>query len=115
MPNNNSEFFAKGDFVLVPPSASETGKWTNPESCLWKAPTFIDYRHILGSHNEYGDNRSIEHLFTDILDIPSISSIHYVEQLEVWKSNKKAVKNIAEVYLHMFRSVAGSDEFEELR
>jgi len=108
--------FGTKSYVALPPDSDITsGIWITLDSCLWRAPAFIDYRHVLASYDEYRDDASVERLFTKILGVPNIECKHYTEQLSAWKARGNAMDNIAEVYGELARSVAGGDEIESLR
>lgn len=114
--NRTRTFFRSGVYIALP---SDNDVWYGLlealDSCLWKAPAFIDYRHVLSSYNEYKDDRSIERLFTSILKIPNIECKHYIDQLKAWKAGEDEVENIAEVYGELTRSVAEGDTIQNLR
>lgn len=100
----------------MPPDSSIWGGLSIAlDSCLWRAPAFIDYRHVLASYNEYRDDPSIKGLFTSILRVPNIECKHYIEQLLAWKAREHTVDNIAEVYGELARFVAGGDAIKGLR
>ncbi len=119
--NNTRAFFrislfGTKSYVALPPDFGiSSGIWVALESCLWRAPAFIDYRHVLTSYNEYRDDPCLERLFTSILGVPNIECKHYTEQLSAWKAREHAVDNIAEVYGELARSVAGVDAIKSLR
>ena len=117
MANGSSEFFGRENLILVP-SQHQTiwsqWAWVSPKDCLWEAPAFIDYRKVLASFEQYQNNRSIKHLFNDILAIPNSNSQHYVEQLTHWNERKTA-GDVAEVYHHLLRSTAESSDSAKIR
>jgi len=114
--NKTRAFFLNGRYIALPP---DSGIWYGLsialDSCLWRAPAFIDYRHVLASYNEYRDDPSTKALFTSILRVPNIECEHYIEQLLAWKAGEDEVDNIAEVYGELTRSVAEDDEIQNLR
>lgn len=114
--NKTRALFRNGEYIALPP---DSGIWDGLsialDSCLWRAPAFIAYRHVLASYNEYKDDPSIKGLFTSILRVPNIECKHYIDQLLAWKACGDEVDNIAEVYGELTRSVAEGDAIQKLR
>lgn len=114
--NKTRALFRGGRYIALPPDSGIWGGLSIAlDSCLWKAPAFIDYRHVLASYNEYKDDSSIERLFTSVLRVPNIECKHYTEQLLSWKAREHGEDNIAEVYHELALSVAGDGTIKSLR
>jgi len=114
--DNTRAFFHNEWYIALPPdSFIWSGLSIALDSCLWKAPAFIEEWHVLASYSEYSDDPSVARLFTSILEVPDIKLKHYIEQLSAWKDCDDAVDNIAEVYGELARSVVGADAIKSLR
>ncbi|KAL8786867.1 MAG: hypothetical protein Q9195_008024 [Heterodermia aff. obscurata] len=109
-----SDCFEKGSYILGPIIHEGTWKWELPEDCLWEAPAFIEYRTILGSSDIYKNNRSIKHLFHEILRIPDLEIEHCIEQLIHWQKDER-VGDIEGLYQHLLQSMRSSDSKDHRR
>ncbi|KAK7403350.1 hypothetical protein QQX98_010871 [Neonectria punicea] len=114
-------FFTKHELIFVPSSDDFEACWAEPSDCLWDAPPTFETRYSLVSRFEpllthrQEDQRFMEGLFRDVLEVPNCSWRDILNELEyASQSDYGYPEAIPELYdrLHLMAGLTKEDEEE---
>lgn len=110
-----SAFFLDEETVFVPSYDANDAFWTDPEECVWEAPSFLDRWHPLANTALYRGNSGLKRLFHSILQIANAGWPQYIAQIEKEKECFRSSADLSSMYLCIAQDQPNEKDWEYIR